>query len=78
MQITYGGSAVLQELSIKNFAIIASLDEFENGMTVLTGETELAESIIIDAVGLLAGGRGSQHFVRTGADKAIIQGHLYS
>lgn len=66
---------MLQELSIKNFAIIASLDvEFENGMTVLTGETGAGKSIIIDAVGLLAGGRGSQHFVRTGADKAIIQG----
>ncbi len=66
---------MLQELSIKNFAIIASLDvEFENGMTVLTGETGAGKSIIIDAVGLLAGGRGSQHFVRTGADKAVIQG----
>ena len=43
-------------------------------MTVLTGETGAGKSIIIDAVGLLAGGRGSQHFVRTGADKAIIQG----
>ena len=53
---------MLQELSIKNFAIIASLDvEFENGMTVLTGETGAGKSIIIDAVGLLAGGRGSQH-----------------
>ncbi|MTV81091.1 DNA repair protein RecN [Secundilactobacillus folii] len=66
---------MLQELSIKNFAIIASLDvEFEEGMTVLTGETGAGKSIIIDAVGLLAGGRGSQHFVRTGADKAVIQG----
>lgn len=70
-----GGNALLQELSIKNFAIIAQLDvEFENGMTVLTGETGAGKSIIIDAVGLLAGGRGSQHFVRTGADKAVIQG----
>jgi DNA repair protein RecN (Recombination protein N) len=68
-------NAVLQELSIKNFAIIASLDvEFENGMTVLTGETGAGKSIIIDAVGLLAGGRGSQHFVRTGADKCVLQG----
>ena len=66
---------MLQELSIKNFAIIASLDvEFENGMTVLTGETGAGKSIIIDAVGLLAGGRGSQHFVRTGADKCVLQG----
>jgi len=66
---------VLQELSITNFAIIEHLDiAFENGMTVLTGETGAGKSIIIDAVGLLAGGRGSQEFIRTGADKAVLQG----
>ncbi|TGD18793.1 DNA repair protein RecN [Levilactobacillus suantsaiihabitans] len=66
---------MLQELSIKNFAIIDQLDvAFKNGMTVLTGETGAGKSIIIDAVGLLAGGRGSASFVRTGTDKAIIQG----
>ncbi|KRK36646.1 DNA repair protein RecN [Levilactobacillus parabrevis] len=66
---------MLQELSIKNFAIIDQLDvAFKNGMTVLTGETGAGKSIIIDAVGLLAGGRGSANFVRTGTDKAIIQG----
>lgn len=66
---------MLQELAIRNFAIISKLDvAFEDGMTVLTGETGAGKSIIIDAVGLLAGGRGSQHFVRTGADKAVIQG----
>jgi len=66
---------VLQELSITNFAIIEQLDiAFENGMTVLTGETGAGKSIIIDAVGLLAGGRGSQEFIRTGADKAVLQG----
>ncbi|KRO27720.1 DNA repair protein RecN [Lactiplantibacillus fabifermentans] len=66
---------MLQELSITNFAIIEHLDiAFEKGMTVLTGETGAGKSIIIDAVGLLAGGRGSQEFIRTGADKAVLQG----
>lgn len=66
---------MLQELSIKNFAIIDHLDvTFKDGMTVLTGETGAGKSIIIDAVGLLAGGRGSANFVRTGANKAVIQG----
>lgn len=66
---------MLQELSIKNFAIIDHLDvTFKTGMTVLTGETGAGKSIIIDAVGLLAGGRGSASFVRTGATKAVIQG----
>ncbi len=49
---------MLQELSVKNFAIISSLQlEFQMGMTVLTGETGAGKSIIIDAMGLLTGGR---------------------
>lgn len=66
---------MLLELSIKDFAIIEKLDvSFNQGMTVLTGETGAGKSIIIDAVGLLAGGRGSVDFVRTGTDKAVLQG----
>lgn len=66
---------MLLELSIKDFAIIEQLDvSFKQGMTVLTGETGAGKSIIIDAVGLLAGGRGSVDFVRTGTDKAVLQG----
>ncbi|WP_062532379.1 DNA repair protein RecN [Jeotgalibaca dankookensis] len=66
---------MLQELSIKNFAIIDTLQiSFEQGMTVLTGETGAGKSIIIDAVGLLAGGRGSADFIRHGEDKTVIQG----
>lgn len=66
---------MLQELSIKNFAIIDSLRiGFEGGMTVLTGETGAGKSIIIDAVGLLAGGRGSTDLIRHGEDKTVLQG----
>lgn len=66
---------MLQELSIQNFAIIPKLNiSFQPGMTVLTGETGAGKSIIIDAVGLLTGGRGSQDFIRDGADKAVLQG----
>lgn len=66
---------MLQELSIQNFAIIPKLNiSFQPGMTVLTGETGAGKSIIIDAVGLLTGGRGSQDFNREGADKAVLQG----
>ncbi len=66
---------MLAELSIKNFAIIESVSlSFEKGMTVLTGETGAGKSIIIDAIGLLAGGRGSTEFIRHGADKAEIEG----
>lgn len=66
---------MLQELVIHDFAIIESLElSFETGMTALTGETGAGKSIIIDAVSLLAGGRGSVDFVRTGASKAELQG----
>ncbi len=66
---------MLLELSITDFAIIEHLDiEFQSGMTVLTGETGAGKSIIIDAVSLLAGGRSSHDFIRTGAKKAVIQG----
>ncbi|MFJ8262085.1 DNA repair protein RecN [Rummeliibacillus sp. NPDC094406] len=66
---------MLKELSIKNFAIIEELTvDFQEGLTVLTGETGAGKSIIIDAVQLLAGGRGSQEFIRHGAKKAELEG----
>lgn len=66
---------MLAELSIKNFAIIESLTlSFDKGLTVLTGETGAGKSIIIDAISLLAGGRGSSEFVRFGEKRAEIEG----
>ncbi|MCM3599647.1 DNA repair protein RecN [Robertmurraya korlensis] len=66
---------MLTELSIKNFAIIENLTvSFTKGLTVLTGETGAGKSIIIDAVHLLVGGRGSSEFVRHGEEKAEIEG----
>ena len=65
---------MLQELVIRNFAIIHELSlSFQEGMTVLTGETGAGKSIIIDAVGLLAGGRGSAEFVRHGEKKCSLE-----
>ena len=69
---------MLKELSIKNFAIIEEVTvSFSDGLTVLTGETGAGKSIIIDAVHLLAGGRGSQEFIRHGAKKAELEGLFY-
>jgi DNA repair protein RecN (Recombination protein N) len=68
---------VLQELTIDNLAIIDHLSlEFDDHMTVLTGETGAGKSIIIDAVSLLAGGRGSQEFIRKGEEKLSLQGQF--
>ncbi|HEU5141506.1 MAG TPA: DNA repair protein RecN [Bacillales bacterium] len=69
---------MLGELSISNFGIIESVNlSFEEGMTVITGETGAGKSMIIDAIGLLIGGRGSSDFVRHGAAKAEIEGLFF-
>lgn len=66
---------MLTELSIRDFAIIDHLQlQFKEGLTVLTGETGAGKSIIIDAIQLLAGGRGSVEFVKHGAKKASLEG----
>ncbi len=65
---------MLLECSIKNFAIISSLRvPFQSGLNILTGETGAGKSIIIDALGLLLGGRGSTEYVRHGSDKAELE-----
>lgn len=69
--------ALLSELSIRNFAIIEALNiSFQKGLTVLSGETGAGKSIIIDAISLLVGGRGSAEFVRYGTEKAEIEGYF--
>ncbi|HEL1200249.1 TPA: DNA repair protein RecN [Streptococcus equi subsp. zooepidemicus] len=66
---------MLLEISIKNFAIIEEISlNFENGMTVMTGETGAGKSIIIDAMNMLLGARASTEVIRHGADKAEIEG----
>lgn len=66
---------MLLELTIQNFAIISHLHlSFHEGMTALTGETGAGKSIIIDAMGLLAGGRGSTDYLRQGAEKCRLEG----
>jgi DNA repair protein RecN (Recombination protein N) len=65
---------MLKELSIKNFAIIDDINiEFDEGLNLLTGETGSGKSIIIDALGIVLGGRGSKDLIRSGEEKAIIE-----
>lgn len=62
---------MLRSLQIRNFAIIDQIDvEFDQGMTVLTGETGAGKSILVDALGLVLGERGGNGLVRIGADRA--------
>jgi len=65
---------MLSQLSIKNMAIIESLDlDLNDKMTVLTGETGAGKSIIIDSISLLLGERASIDVIRHNEDKATIE-----
>jgi DNA repair protein RecN (Recombination protein N) len=65
---------MLRFLSIRRLAVIDSAEvEFEPGLNVLTGETGAGKSILVEAVGLLLGGRASGDLVRTGEDSATIE-----
>ena len=62
---------MLMNLQVRDFAIVEKIDiEFESGMTVLTGETGAGKSILVDALGLVLGERGSSQLVRDGAKRA--------
>lgn len=66
---------MLEELRITNFAIIDKLVvEFNNGFNVITGETGAGKSIVVDAVELLLGNKADKSYVRSGTDKAIVEG----
>lgn len=66
---------MIRELTIKNFAIIDELRlTFGPGFNVLTGETGAGKSIIVDAVGMLLGGRADSVFIRSGCDTALVEG----
>lgn len=66
---------MLTELRIRNFAIIESLTlPLAPGFNVLTGETGAGKSIIVGALGLLLGERASTDLIRTGADRATVEG----
>ena len=66
---------MLTELRIRNVAIIESVTlTLRPGFNVLSGETGAGKSIIVEALGLLFGERSSVDLVRTGADRASVEG----
>lgn len=66
---------MLTELRIRNLAIIDAVTlPLAAGFNVLTGETGAGKSIIVGALGLLIGERASSDLVRTGAEKATVEG----
>ncbi len=66
---------MLVELQVENFAVAEKLRlRFHAGLNLLTGETGSGKSILVDALGLLLGGRAATEMVRAGADRARISG----
>ena len=66
---------MLIELDITNLALVdRARIAFGPGLNVLTGETGAGKSIVIDAVGLLVGGRADAAMIRSGADAARVEG----
>ena len=68
---------MLRRLTVKNLAIVEDLEmELEAGLTVITGETGAGKSILVDALSLLAGGRGNVELVRDGAARLTVAGEF--
>jgi DNA repair protein RecN (Recombination protein N) len=64
---------MLREIHIRNYAVVENLKlEFFPGLNLLTGETGSGKSILVDALGLVLGGRASPDVIRTGEDRASV------
>lgn len=68
---------MLLSLHIENFALIDKLDiKFDEGLNILTGATGAGKSIIIGALDLILGGRGSEEIVRTGETTCVVEANF--
>lgn len=66
---------MLTSLLIKNYALIEEISvEISPGFTVITGETGAGKTIVVGALGLLLGERSSVEMIRTGSEKAVVEG----
>src|SRR5215813_8707446 len=66
---------MLLELVVENYAVVDRLRvNFHAGLNLLTGETGSGKSIVVDALGLLLGGRASAEMIRTGESRARVAG----
>src|SRR2546430_2289913 len=72
--MAYKRPSMLRFLRVRNFALIDQLElHFEEGFNLLSGETGAGKSIIVDALGLLAGSKASAEMVRSGESRAVVE-----
>ena len=65
---------MLIQLNVKNFALIDHLElNFQNGFTILTGETGAGKSILIDSINFVLGEKFNKEFIRTGSDSTFVE-----
>src|SRR3954463_14548715 len=70
---------MLLELVVENYAVVDRIRvRFHAGLNLLTGETGSGKSIVVDALGLLLGGRASAEMIRSGAARARVSGRFDS
>ncbi len=66
---------MLRSLHIRNFVLIDSLDvEFPEGLVIITGQTGAGKSILLGALGLLAGDKAEAGLIRSGAENCVVEG----
>ena len=69
--------SMIKRLVVNDFAIIEDIDvSFNDGLTILTGETGAGKSLIIDSIALLLGDRANTEMIRNGKNKATITGYF--
>lgn len=65
---------MIEQITVQNYILFDKASvEFEDGMSVITGETGAGKSLLIDAIGYLCGGRIQGSIVRQGQDKAVLR-----
>ena len=65
---------MIRRLSVKDFAILKVLEvSFDEGLTVITGETGAGKSLILKSLSVLLGAKGEKTFVRSGAERSVLE-----
>lgn len=68
---------MLRSIIIKNFALVEKAEvDFEQGFSVITGETGAGKSVFLGAISMMLGQRSDTKSIREGADRCIIEGHF--